>query len=144
MIWCIAALVLFVLEMFSGTFYMLVISASLLSAGLAEWLLKTSESVNAVIAIVFSILGITIVRAWQKKHPRENMAKPSDDPDYGQTVILTQLLPDGLWQVHYRGTIWQARFNNPTDAKSGDSAQIISHQGNILNITSQAPSTPQE
>ena len=28
MIWCIAALVLFVLEMFSGTFYLLVISAS--------------------------------------------------------------------------------------------------------------------
>ena len=33
MIWCIAALVLFVLEMFSGTFYMLVVSASLLNSG---------------------------------------------------------------------------------------------------------------
>jgi membrane protein implicated in regulation of membrane protease activity len=42
MIWFIVALILFVLEMFSGTFYLLVISASLLSAGLAEWLLQTS------------------------------------------------------------------------------------------------------
>ncbi|PIT16790.1 NfeD family protein [Snodgrassella alvi] len=144
MIWCIVALLLFVLEMFSGTFYLLVISASLLSAGLTEWLLQTSNNTNALIATVFSIIGITIVRLWQKKHPRENRANASDDPDYGQTVVLTQPLTDGLWQVHYRGTTWQARFTQPTTAKAGDSAQIISHNGNILNLTSQISTTSQE
>ncbi|WP_239324040.1 NfeD family protein [Snodgrassella gandavensis] len=144
MIWCIVALILFVLEMFSGTFYLLVISASLLSAGMAEWLLQTSNNTNALIATVFSIIGITIVRLWQKQHPRENKAKASDDPDYGQTVVLTQPLANGLWQVHYRGTTWQARFTQPTAAKPGDSAQIISHDGNILNLTSQISTTYQE
>ncbi|PIT13979.1 NfeD family protein [Snodgrassella alvi] len=144
MIWCIAALILFVLEMFSGTFYLLVISASLMSAGLAEWLLQTSNNINILIASAFSIIGIIIVRLWQKQHPRENKAKASDNPDYGQTVVLTQPLTDDLWQVHYRGTTWQARFTQPTSAKAGDSAQIISHNGNILNIISQASTTTQE
>ncbi|PIT45310.1 hypothetical protein BHC46_02290 [Snodgrassella alvi] len=144
MIWFIVALILFVLEMFSGTFYLLVISASLLSAGLAEWLLQTSNNVNAVIATVFSIVGIIIVRLWQQNHPRENKAKASDNPDYGQTVVLTKPLANDLWQVHYRGTTWQARFIQPTTAKTGDNAQIISHNGNILNLTSQISTTCQE
>lgn len=144
MIWCILALVLFVLEMFSGTFYLLVISASFLSAGLAEWLLHTSNNTNAILATVFSLIGIIIVRVWQKKHPRENKAKESDSPDYGQIVILSKPLTDGLWQVQYRGTIWQARFIQPTHAKAGDTAQIISHNGNILSLTPSASTNHQE
>jgi len=36
--WFIAAAALFVLEMFSGTFYLLVASIALLGAGIAAWL----------------------------------------------------------------------------------------------------------
>lgn len=144
MIWCILALALFVIEMFSGTFYLLVISASFLSAGLAEWLLHTSNNTNAILATFFSLIGIIIVRVWQKKHPRENKAKASDSPDYGQIVILSKPLTSDLWQVQYRGTIWQARFTQPTHAKAGDTAHIISHNGNILNLTLSASTNHQE
>ena len=36
MVWCISALLLFLVELFSGTFYLLVISAAMLSSGLSE------------------------------------------------------------------------------------------------------------
>ncbi|WP_156471545.1 NfeD family protein [Snodgrassella sp. CFCC 13594] len=47
MYWFIAAVLLFVAEMLMGTFYLLVVSASFISAGLAQWLLGTSLGVNA-------------------------------------------------------------------------------------------------
>ena len=66
MVWCIIALVLFVLEMFTGTFYLLIISASMFSASLSEWLFHTSTITNNLIAATLSIIGILIVRLWQR------------------------------------------------------------------------------
>ena len=69
MFWLIAAVLLFVAEMFMGTFYLLVVSASFVSAGLAEWLLGTPTAVNVSIASLFSVIGIILVRRWQKSRP---------------------------------------------------------------------------
>ncbi|KES12415.1 NfeD-like protein, partial [Snodgrassella alvi SCGC AB-598-O02] len=64
MVWCISALLLFLVELFSGTFYLLVISAAMLSSGLSEWLFNTSTITNMIIATAFSVIGIVIVRLW--------------------------------------------------------------------------------
>lgn len=138
MVWCISALLLFLVELISGTFYLLVISAAMLSSGLSEWLFNTSTITNMIIATAFSVIGIVIVRLWQRKHPRQNLSNPADDTDYGQTVILIDQLNENLWQVRYRGTIWQGTFADPITLKSGDTALITGHNGNILNLTSAA------
>ncbi|MCX8744984.1 NfeD family protein [Snodgrassella sp. B3882] len=138
MVWCIIALVLFVLEMFTGTFYLLIISASMFSASLSEWLFHTSTITNNLIAATLSIIGILIVRLWQRKHPHSNASSPTDDTDYGKIVRLIKPISADLWQVSYRGTIWQACFEQSEKMESGDTAQIIGHQGNILILTSSA------
>jgi membrane protein implicated in regulation of membrane protease activity len=136
MVWCIIALVLFILEMFTGTFYLLIISASFFSASLSEWLFHTSTTTNNLIAATFSLMGIIIVRIWQRNRPNRHLAHPDYDSDYGQTVRLIEPISDGLWQVHYRGTIWQGCFEHSDKIESGDTAKIISHKGNILILTS--------
>lgn len=133
MMWFIAAVLLFVAEMFIGTFYLLVISASFISAGLAEWLLGTSTTVNISIASVFSIIGIFLVRRWQKSRTPRAQEQTDDDLDLGQTVVLAHALPDGLWLVRYRGTEWQAQLDGAS-AHSGDKAQITGRHGNVLRI----------
>lgn len=136
MFWLITAVLLFVAEMFVGTFYLLVVSASLVSAGLAEWLLGTSTTVNVSIASVFSVIGIILVRRWQKSRPQPERQQNDDDLDLGQTVILEHALPDGLWLVRYRGTQWQASPELPgVTANSGDKARITGKRGNVLLIT---------
>lgn len=141
MYWFIAAVIVFVAEMFLGTFYLLVVSASLVSAGLSQWLLNTPLGVNITIASVFSIIGIILVRVWQKKHSRAFGHNVADDPDNHQLVILEETLPGGLWLVRYRGTQWQARFSaNTLNAKIGDSARIHGKNGNILLLKSPSDS----
>lgn len=131
MYWLIGAVLLFVAEMFLGTFYLLVISASLVSAGLADWLLDTPTPVNVSIASLFSIIGMVLVRRWQKKHRRPPAA--DDDLDIGQTVVLEQQLPDGLWLVRYRGSQWQAQPDGA--GHCGQQARITGKHGNILLLT---------
>lgn len=139
MYFCIIALILFILEMFTGTFYLLVISVSMLSAGLTEWLFDTSTTFNAFIASIFSLIGIVVVRLWQRKHPQQT-TQANIDVDYGQLVRLISQLDNNLWQVHYRGTIWQGSFVQQVSIKVGDNAQIVGHNGNILKLN-KIPST---
>ena len=134
MFWLIAAVLLFVAEMFMGTFYLLVVSASFVSAGLAEWLLGTPTAVNVSIASLFSVIGIILVRRWQKSLPPRAREQHDNDLDIGQTVVLEHALPDGLWLVRYRGTQWQAQLEQHADAKSGAQAQITGKHGNVLHI----------
>lgn len=137
MYWFIVAVVLFVAELFLGTFYLLVVSASLVSAGLSQWLLHTPLLVNMAVASLFSIIGIVLVRQWQKKHSSASGHNSADDPDNHQLVILEQALHGGLWLVRYRGTQWQARFAaDDHQAKSGDSARIHGKNGNVLLLES--------
>lgn len=134
MYWLIAAVILFIIEMVVGTFYLLIICASLVSVALASYFFHTSLVINNLIAITFSILGILAVRYWQKMHKSENTESTAAQPDYGQAVILEHAISDQLWQVYYRGTYWQARFIQTETAKIGESAFIIGHQGNTLLI----------
>lgn len=125
--WLAAAAVVFIVELFLGTFYLLVICASLIAAGLAAWLFDTAFAANVAIAAVCSVIGILIVRFRQTKHLPDQIA---DDLDLGQTVILQTQSPDGLWQVQYRGTLWQARAQGA--AANGKRAKITGKDGNIL------------
>ena len=134
MFWLIAAVLLFVAEMFMGTFYLLVVSASFVSAGLAEWLLGTPTAVNVSIASLFSVIGIILVRRWQKSRPPRAREQHDNDLDIGQTVVLEHALPDGLWLVRYRGTQWLAQLEQHADAQSGAQARITGKQGNVLHI----------
>ncbi|MDF7675885.1 NfeD family protein [Neisseriaceae bacterium ESL0693] len=136
MYWIIAAVVLFIIEMFTGTFYLLIISASLASAGLSAWLFQTSQNTNALIAILCSIAGILFMRFWLKKRqPSPSAELFTQAIDDGQPVVLYKPLADNLWQVQYRGTVWQACLQDAKEAKPGSIAYITGQKGNVLFIS---------
>lgn len=136
MYWIIIAIILFIIEMCTGTFYLLIISASFASAGLAWWLFETSSDTNAMIAIFCSVLGIIFVRFWLKKrqHTRHDSESFNHALNCNQPVVLVKPLQDHLWEVQYRGTIWQAYLQNETKAKIGTVAYITGQKGNTLFI----------
>lgn len=141
MYWLIAAVILVVAEMFFGTFYLLVVSAALACAGLAQWLFGTSPAVNAGIAAVMSVIGIALVLRWHKKHHRSALQVAHDDLDLGQTVVLEHPTADGLWLVRYRGTQWQAELTGT--AAPGATARIVGRHGNVLRLAAPAPAAAQ-
>ncbi|WP_369796307.1 NfeD family protein [Snodgrassella sp. CFCC 13594] len=91
---------------------------------------------QCLIASLFSIMGIILVRRWQKRHRQHFGHNVADDPDHQQLVVVESSLPGNLWLVRYRGTQWQARFQEPDyPAHIGDSARIDGKEGNILLIS---------
>lgn len=135
MYWLIAAAALFVLEMFVGTVYLLVVAASLLGAALTAGLFQAGWQAALSVAVLLSALGIFFVYRWRKNHRRSAAEQSNDDLDIGHTVILQSRQDDGLWLVHYRGAPWQARADFP--AQVGQNARIAGKDGNILILTPQ-------
>lgn len=136
MYWLIAAVVLVVLEMFIGTFYLLVIAAALASVGLTEWLFHTPIEFNLAMLAMLCAVGIAVAHTYQKK--RAKRTQSTNQPlDVGQSVRIEHQLHSDMYQVQYRGSTWQAQLQDASDPSSGQTAYICGRQGNILHIRSQ-------
>ena len=135
MYWLIAAVILVVLEMFVGTFYLLVIAAALASVGLTEWLFATGMEFNLALLGVLCLGGIFLARRYQKRRARDHV-QVNLPLDINQAVKIEQHLHDNVYQVHYRGTVWQAQLQDNSDINIGQTAYISARQGNVLFIRS--------
>ena len=135
MYWLIAAVILVVLEMFVGTFYLLVIAAALASVGLTEWLFATGMEFNLALLGVLCLGGIFLARRYQKRRASDHV-QINLPLDINQAVKIEQHLHDNVYQVHYRGTVWQAQLQDTQDINIGQTAYISARQGNVLLIRS--------
>ena len=133
--WLIAAVILVVLEMFVGTFYLLVIAAALASVGLTEWLFATGMEFNLALLGVLCLGGIFLARRYQKRRASDHV-QVNLPLDINQAVKIEQHLHDNVYQVHYRGTVWQAQLQDTQDIDIGQTAYISARQGNVLFIRS--------
>ena len=135
MYWLIAAVILVILEMFVGTFYLLVIAAALASVGLTEWLFATGMEFNLALLGVLCLGGIFLARRYQKRRAASH-AQVNLPLDVNQAVKVEQHLHDNVYQVHYRGAVWQAQLQDNSDINIGQTAYISGRQGNVLFIRS--------
>ena len=135
MYWLIAAVILVVLEMFVGTFYLLVIAAALASVGLTEWLFATGMEFNLALLGVLCLGGIFLARRYQKRRASDHV-QINLPLDINQAVKIEQHLHDNVYQVHYRGTVWQAQLQDTQNINIGQTAYISARQGNVLFIRS--------
>ena len=135
MYWLIAAVILVVLEMFVGTFYLLVIAAALASVGLTEWLFATGMEFNLALLGVLCLGGIFLARRYQKRRASDHV-QVNLPLDINQAVKIEQHLHDNVYQVQYRGTVWQAQLQDTQDIGIGQTAYISGRQGNVLHIRS--------
>ena len=132
--WFIAAVLVLIFELFAGTIYLLVVSAALFGAGLTAWLFD-SLAASIITAAVLAAVGIWWAHGWIKKHrrtPAEESAR--NDLDIGQTVHINRHLHGNLYEVHYRGTLWQAQAENAAGTPAAQTAVITGKNGNILLI----------
>ena len=135
MYWLNAAVILVVLEMFVGTFYLLVIATALATVGLTEWLFGTGMEFNLALLGILCFGGIFLARRYQKRRSRANV-QVNQPLDLNQVVKVEQHLHDNVYQVHYRGAVWQAQLQDSDDIAIGQTAYISGRQGNVLHIRS--------
>ncbi len=132
--WFIAAALVLIFELFVSTIYLLVVSAALFGAGLAA-LLFNNLTVSIITAAVLASVGIAWANRWIKRHRRPDNGDASlNDLDIGQTVHINRHLHGNMYEVHYRGSVWQAEAANAPTAPQPQTAVITGKNGNILLI----------
>jgi membrane protein implicated in regulation of membrane protease activity len=134
LIWAIAGFVLIIVELITGTFYLLVLGiAALVAAAVAFF--GGNFWVQVLIGGSAALLGTYFVHQWWARHPKTG--KSSNDLDRGQTVVLESWVNEtnGLARVKYRGTTWDARI----EGKAGvnDVLYIQGQENGMLHVSNQ-------
>lgn len=119
--WWLLALLLGILELVSGTFYLLVIAGGLAAAGLAAaggaplW-------AQFVTAAALSLAGAAAVRRWGRRAGPVAPAQRNRDvvADIGERVRVDAWGPDGRARIQYRGTQWTAELAAGEPAAAGE------------------------
>jgi membrane protein implicated in regulation of membrane protease activity len=113
-IWWLAAVVLVIAEMNSGTFYLLAVAVGLASAGLSAYL-GMAWAWQAAIAALICTLSVAGIHRWKRgQTPLPGQANLAYD--IGQTVQALQWSDERHARVSYRGAEWDAELAGTASA----------------------------
>ena len=129
--WLVAAGILVVFELFTGTFYVLMIAIGLCFGALGAWL-GFSGAVQTIIAAAVGVLATGLLH--RSRFGRAPQLDPSRDP--GVNIDIGQSLQVDEWhagraRVMYRGAQWDIELAPGAIAQAG-SFKIVEVQGNRL------------
>lgn len=131
--WFVLAFIFLTVEMFTATFYFLVLAIAAVMAGVAaaSGLGLTAQYSIAAAAAVAGTLGLRRLRKSRK-------SVPDVGPDIGQPVKVLTWNADGTARVHYRGAEWDAEPESPGVARES-TFYIKAMQGSRLILTPHRP-----
>lgn len=138
-LWVIAGLVLVIVELVTGTFYLLVLGVGAFAAAVAAWA-GAGAVVQAFAGGVVAIGGAIAVHHWHEAHRKKDEGR-ANFLDRGQPVVLEQWAnePAGLARVKYRGTTWDARVSAATKPTPGSTLYIDAQEGQTLVVVEAPP-----
>jgi membrane protein implicated in regulation of membrane protease activity len=114
--WLALAAALTILEIFSGTFYLLMIALGALAGAAIAWFGAGAAAQLVLAGLVGSIATLLLHRG------RRNRPRPDRNPDLnldiGQTVQVAQWQA-GVARVSYRGALWDVELLSGADARPG-------------------------
>ncbi|MBS4099017.1 MAG: NfeD family protein [Sulfuricella sp.] len=132
--WFIAALVLFGLEMASGTFYLLVLGIALAIGGGAA-LIGLGTPLQFVFAALAAVTGTLLLRLRKSTNPDD---AATQSLDIGQAVQILSWHDNGTARAHYRGAEWDAEAESP-DTPRDATLYIKALRGSTLILTHRKP-----
>ena len=113
-IWWLAAVVLVIAEMNSGTFYLIAVAFGLAVAGLSAYL-GVAWGGQAAIAALLCIVSVAAIYRWKRgQGPAQGQANLAYD--IGQTVQTVRWTDERHARVSYRGAEWDAELAGTASA----------------------------
>jgi membrane protein implicated in regulation of membrane protease activity len=134
--WLIAGFALIIVELVTGTFYLLVLGiAALVGAGVGYaggafvW--------QAVGAAIVAVAGVV----WVHRYRRTIMPKRMQGLDFGQSAFFDSWVnrDTGQARVKYRDALWDAQVAGDVSGQSGEILYITSVDGNTLKVSKTRP-----
>ena len=139
-LWAILGLTLVIVELLTGTFYLLVLGIAAFGAALAAWL-GQGFPVQVIVMAVIAALGCYGVHVYRAK----NMTQQMSPVDAGQPASFENWVDQGarLARVRYRGASWDALVDGDGQDYAapapGSLLYVIKADGNTLKVTSRRP-----
>ncbi|HZX29464.1 MAG TPA: NfeD family protein [Telluria sp.] len=128
--WCIAAGAAVIVELLTGTFYLLMIALGLLAGALAAWLGAAALAQAAASAIVGGAATWLLYRRRARRPVTDVARDPNVNMDVGQTVSV-QKWHEGRARVQYRGALWDVELAPGATPHPGE-YRIAEVRGNRL------------
>jgi membrane protein implicated in regulation of membrane protease activity len=134
--WAIAGLALVIVELLTGTFYLLMLGIAAFGAAGTAWL-GYDFAAQVIVAAVVSGVGCYAVHAYRLK----NRAQQMPPIDAGMPASFEQWVDAGarLARVRYRGASWDARVEGAEALEPGARLYVLATDGNTLKVTKNRP-----
>jgi len=132
----VTGLVLVIVELLTGTFYLLMLGVAAFGAALAAWL-GLAFPVQTIVAAVVSAIGCYGVHVYRAKNRAQQMAPI----DAGNPASFESWLdaPARLARVRYRGATWDARVEGADALEPGATLYVVAADGNTLKVAKNRP-----
>ena len=136
LLWAVIGLVLVIVELLTGTFYLLMLGVAAFGAAGAAWL-GYDFAVQSIVASVVAAVGCYGVHVYRERNKAEQMAPL----DAGMPASFESWIDAGarLARVRYRGASWDARVEGGESLEPGTTVYVLAADGNTLKVGKNRP-----
>ena len=136
LIWLLIGFGLIIIELLTGTFYLLVLGIAAFGGAVAAYSGQGFEIQIIATAVVASI-GSYLVHAYHVRNAQQQM----QCIDFAQPVKFEAWTDQGarIARVMYRGAPWEAKVEGDVQVEPGSSLYILATERNTLTVTKTRP-----
>ena len=131
--WLLVGLALIVVELLTGTFYLLILGLAAGIGALAAWL-GAPIWLQFVLVAVAAVAGSIVIKRRKLANPTKG---GNDQMDVGQTVVVESWIsePQRLARVAYRGASWDAEILGNDAIAMGAVLYVVGTEGSRLKVS---------
>ena len=132
LIWLVAGFGLVIVELVSGTFYLLVLGIAALAGGVVAYT-GLPFSVQAIVAATLAVVGVV----WVNRVRGASTAVKMRSLDAGQPAAFDRWVDRAAGQarVKYRDALWDASVVGEISGEPGEVLYVASIDGNTLKVS---------
>ncbi len=136
LLWAVIGLVLVIVELLTGTFYLLMLGVAAFGAAGAAWL-GYDFAVQSIVASVVAAVGCYGVHVYRDRSKADRMPPI----DAGMPASFESWIDVGarLARVRYRGASWDARVEGAEALEPGATVYVLAADGNTLKVAKNRP-----
>ena len=134
--WIVFGLVLLLIELMSGTFFVLTFAVAAVLVGIISFLMLISFNSELLLWIVLSFIGVSIWFKWlrDKKNPKSGQSNYRFDT---KGVVIKEILPNKRGEVVFDipvlgNTTWVATSDE--DLGEGSRVKIVEVNGQLIKV----------
>ena len=135
-VWAVIGLVLVIVELLTGTFYLLMLGVAAFGAALAAYF-AFDFAIQAIVAALISAVGCYGVHVYRAKNRAQQMAPI----DAGMPASFESWVDprERLAKVRYRGASWEAQVEGLEAIEPGATVYVLAADGNTLRVGKNRP-----